>query len=190
MRFRLHAAAVAATALVATACADQATGPASSNVNNLTSDALLARGQHGSHVIMQDACDPTTFNAIFGEGICVRNGGVTVAKFLEQLENTQQANAWFFAPPTINTTVGSTITAFNRGGEDHTFTPVAAFGGGFITELNGISGNPVPAPECLNFANMVFVPPGGSDEVTVGEAGDHHFQCCIHPWMRATAHVK
>ena len=71
MRFRIHAAVVAATALVATACADQPTGPASS-LNTLTSDALLANGQHGSHVIMQDACDPTTFNALFGDGTCVR----------------------------------------------------------------------------------------------------------------------
>jgi plastocyanin len=177
-------------ALVATACADQPTGPGSSTPQSLTSDALLARGQHGSHVIMQDACDPTTFDAIFGEGTCVRKGGVTFAQFIEQIENTQKAPAWFFAPSFISTTAGSTITAYNKGGEVHTFTPVASFGGGFIAELNGISGNPVPAPECLNFGTMVFVPAGGSDEVTVGAAGEQHFQCCIHPWMRATAHVK
>jgi plastocyanin len=190
MRFRIQAAMVAVTALVATACADQATGPASSTPGNLTSGALLARGQHNSHVIMQDACDPTTFNAIFGAGTCLRNGGVTFERFIEQIENSQKAPGWFFAPSNINTIAGSTITAYNRGGEVHTFTEVAAFGGGFITELNGISGNPVPAPECLNFGTMVFVPAGGSDEVTVGAAGEHHFQCCIHPWMRATAQVR
>ena len=189
MRFRLHAAAIAATVLVATACVDQATGPASSP-NSLTSGALLAAGAHSSHVIMQDACDPTTFNAMFGDGTCVRNGGVTVERFIEQLESMQKAPAWFFAPSNINTTAGSTITAYNRGGEVHTFTHVANFGGGFISELNGITGNPVPAPECLNFGARVFVPAGGSDEVTVATPGEHHFQCCIHPWMRATANVR
>ena len=68
------------------------------------------------------------------------------------------------------------------------------FGGGFVTELNGISGNPVPAPECLNFGTMVFIPAGGTAEgPTAGSSdlpvGSHKFQCCIHPWMRTVIDV-
>jgi hypothetical protein len=66
---------------------------------------------------------------------------------------------------------------------------VAQFGGGFVPDLNGISGNPVPAPECLNFGSIVFIPAGatepgptaGTSELPVGTS---RFQCCIHPWMR------
>jgi hypothetical protein len=75
-----------------------------------------------------------------------------------------------------------------------TFTPVAAFGGGFVNELNGISGNPVPAPECLNCGSIVFIPAGGVEEgPTAGSSelpvGTHRFQCCIHPWMRTVIDV-
>jgi hypothetical protein len=83
----------------------------------------------------------------------------------------------------------------NVGGEAHTFTPVAEFGGGFIPDLNGISGNPVPAPECLNIPALVFIPAGGTEEgPTAGSSdlpvGSHKFQCCIHPWMRTVIEVQ
>ncbi len=64
------------------------------------------------------------------------------------------------------------------GGELHTFTKVATFGGGFIPPLNQLSGNPVPAPECLQPENAtnIFVeagttdagPTAGSAELPVG----------------------
>jgi hypothetical protein len=90
--------------------------------------------------------------------------------------------------------VGRPTFIENRGGETHTFTPVANFGGGFVNELNGISGNPVPAPECLNFGAIVFIPAGGAEEgPTAGSSelpvGSHKFQCCIHPWMRTVIEV-
>jgi hypothetical protein len=86
--------------------------------------------------------------------------------------------------------VGDLIIAINRGGEAHTFTEVAAFGGGFIPELNELSGNPVPAPECLDFGSIVFVPPGGTASEEIGEAGEELYQCCLHPWMRATVTAR
>ena len=90
--------------------------------------------------------------------------------------------------------VGRSTLIENVGGETHTFTPVAAFGGGFVAELNGISGNPVPAPECLNFGAISFIPAGGVEEgPTAGSStmpvGISRFQCCIHPWMRTVVEV-
>jgi hypothetical protein len=85
----------------------------------------------------------------------------------------------------------------NVGGEVHTFTPVAEFGGGFIPDLNDLSGNPVPAPECLDFGTMVFVPSGGSSFIpgtalaAVADAdGAAKIECCLHPWMRAVVRIK
>ena len=49
----------------------------------------------------------------------------------------------------MNVSVGQTLVAINRGGEEHTFTEVEHFGGGFAPLLDNLSGNPDPAPECL-----------------------------------------
>jgi len=38
------------------------------------------------------------------------------------------------------------LLAVNRGGEVHTFTHVAAFGGGIVLPLNELSHNPTVAP--------------------------------------------
>src|SRR5882762_4905137 len=95
----------------------------------------------------------------------------------------------------------------NLGGETHTFSKVAAFGGGFIAGLNALSGNPIPRPECAivhrdgslspqpESAANVFVeaglteagPTAGSSILPVGKASK--FICCIHPWMRAVVRV-
>jgi len=60
------------------------------------------------------------------------------------------------------------------------FTEVEEFGGGFIPDLNTLSGTPVPAPECLSLEPDDFVPPGATytDEV---EGATKLYQCCIHP---------
>jgi hypothetical protein len=141
-----------------------------------------------------DDCEPTTFNAVLGDGACVGNGHTTFAEFIEQLEATQDAHKWRNQPSQAHLNSGRSTLIENRGGEVHTFTPVANFGGGFVAELNGISGNPVPAPECLNFGSISFIPPGatedgptaGSSEMPVGIT---RFQCCIHPWMRTVVEV-
>lgn len=141
-----------------------------------------------------DDCEPTTFNAVLGDGACVGNGHTTFDEFIEELEATQDAHKWRNQPSQAHLNIGRSTLIENRGGEVHTFTPVANFGGGFVAELNGISGNPVPAPECLNFGSIVFIPPGatedgptaGSSEMPVGIT---RFQCCIHPWMRTIVEV-
>jgi len=72
----------------------------------------------------------------------------------------------------------------NRGGRIHTFTEVANFGGGKVPPLNkGLA----TAPECLVSTDIAA---GGKAEVGTLAEGNHHFQCCIHPWMRAVIKVS
>ena len=159
---------------------------------SLTAGAGAVQGD--KKIRMYDDCEPTSFNAVLGDGACIGNGHTTFDEFIAELAATQDAHAWKNQPSAMRVNVGRSTLIENLGGEVHTFTPVANFGGGFIADLNGISGNPVPAPECLNFASIVFIPAGGTEEgPTAGSSdlpvGSHKFQCCIHPWMRTVIDV-
>jgi hypothetical protein len=50
------------------------------------------------------------------------------------------------------------LVAVNKGGETHTFTRVAEYGGGIVPFLNDLAQTPIVAPECS--AETTFVPPG------------------------------
>jgi plastocyanin len=143
-----------------------------------------------THVSMQDECDPASFNAALGAGTCTRQGTVTFTQFNNELNATQQVAAWRFIPSNLEVEVGQRITATNLGGEVHTFTEVEEFGGGIIPSLNQASGNPNVAPECMQLTAADMVAAGAtftSDVET--EEGTENYQCCIHPWMRATVVV-
>jgi hypothetical protein len=156
-------------------------------------------------VIVLDECDPATFNGAFGPDTCwnvVSGGGVTLTAFLAALPAGHPA--WLFyststVPISSTSTViiekGDTIRAINQGGEIHTFTKVVEFGGGFIPDLN----NPPTAqiiPECAGgyAANPALAATrliqGSSLDVTDLTKGLHHFECCVHPWMRIDIDVK
>ena len=80
----------------------------------------------------------------------------------------------------------------NQGGEPHTFTEVAKFGGGFIPGLND---GQATVPECDGGFSRVEVArtrilQGSQLQVTGLSKGEHLFQCCIHPWMRMKVEVK
>jgi plastocyanin len=141
-------------------------------------------------VQMMDACEPESFNAAVGPGTCTRSGGLTFAKFIALLGRHQKVGAWHFAPPTLNARVGQELLAVNQGGEVHTFTEVEEFGGGIVPDLNNLSGEPVPAPECLALEPDDFVPPGGTYIDEVEEEGAERYQCCIHPWMRTVVTAR
>ena len=140
----------------------------------------------------KDQCDPETFNAVIGPGTCTgHNGGVPFDVFIAELTQTQSAGAWYFAPGVVRMRDGEAVRARNTGGETHTFTEVKEFGGGFVAILNELSGNPVPAPECDPTSPEIgFVRPGGVTDPDVEEPGVHHYQCCIHPWMRTDVIVR
>jgi len=143
-------------------------------------------------VSIMDQCDPETFNAAVGPGTCVGNaGGVPIDVFLAEVGKTQQAGPWHFAPGVVHMRDGEALQARNNGGETHTFTEVQQFGGGLVDLLNQLSGNPVPAPECnVRNPEIQFVPPGRVTAPDLEEPGVHHYQCCIHPWMRTDIVVR
>ena len=141
-------------------------------------------------VSILDQCDSASFNATLGAGTCSRAGTVTLASFNSELNASGRVAAWTFDPTSLTLQMGQMITATNRGGEDHTFTEVEAFGGGIVPQLNTASGNPLEAPECTKITASDHIKPGASmttDAET--EVGVHRYQCCIHPWMRETVTV-
>jgi hypothetical protein len=162
---------------------------------------------------MRDACDPGTFSSpvnAAGPGTCKPgfHGTTKFQVFIAELQSDHIAGAWRFNPlldatagtfqlASVNLHLRQTTALQNTGGEIHTFTKVATFGGGFVPPLNQLSGNPVPAPECLQPENAtnIFVeagttetgPTAGSAQLPVGVT---NWQCCVHPWMRMTIEVK
>jgi hypothetical protein len=172
--------------------------------------SALAVAQSEPFIIgMRDACDPGTFTAAAGPGTCKpgQHGTTKFKFFIAELQSDHIVGAWRFNPllnstagtfqlVTVNLTSGQTTALQNTGGELHTFTRVATFGGGFIPPLNQLSGNPVPAPECLQPENATNIhveagttetgPTAGSGELPLGVT---NWECCLHPWMRMTIEV-
>jgi plastocyanin len=159
--------------------------------------AATAFGSHDAQVVMKDDCDAATFNAAIGPGTCVGNGRTTFADFVAQLQaNGVQANrsakGWAFKPGKLEVDQGEMVTALNKGGETHSFTEVAQYGGGCVAILNTLLGGLTPVPECANPADFpgTLVPAGGARTVSGLSAGIHHFECLIHPWMRTDVVVE
>jgi len=134
-----------------------------------------------------DACDPTSFDAVFGLGTCIRPGGRNLTDFIGEVSAKGEADAWRFAPGNIEARVGETLLAINNGGEKHTFTEVKKFGGGLNAILNELTHNTEVAPEC-NTSTLIAA--GGSQTDELDEPGTELYQCCIHPWMRTTVTVR
>jgi len=173
--------------------------------------SVVNQAKEGSKPILITAdCEPLSFNVPF-PGACVGSGKTTFDKFIAQVTQHQNAFLWMFAPRESTVPVGKTLGLGNTGGEMHTFTKVAEFGGGFIVPLNMLSGNPDPRPECTTGAVVIqdvmlqpqpdgpanrFVESGEEEEgPTAGDAilpvgQTVKFQCCIHPWMRTELRVK
>lgn len=167
----------------------------------VSASVVLIAGSNPLAVRIMDQCNPATFNAAVGPGTCVGDGTITFAHFIAEVTAAKKAGAWHFDPADVNVDEGTVLTLENRGGETHTFTKVANFGGGFVAPLNALSGNPIPAPECatVTLGGLIPKPPSpanifvGAGTTAVGPtAGDStlptgttiKFQCCIHPWMR------
>jgi plastocyanin len=149
-----------------------------------------------AQVVALDECDPTTFNAALGPDFC-KNISLGAFTTLSDLFSEAQAGhpdkKWDFEPDTVHMKEGTILSIVDQGGEPHTFTEVAHFGGGFIPELNGPGEKTVP--ECSGgFAKIKVARTrllqGSTVQLTGLSKGEHDFQCCIHPWMRVKVEVK
>jgi len=139
---------------------------------------------------MLDNCDPASFDAVLGAGTCTRSGGLSFDTFIAHLTEKGTVQSWRFSPGKVEARVGQTLLAINRGGEAHTFTEVAEFGGGIVPLLNQLTGNTTVAPECEALGPSDFIPPGGTTSDAVEAAGTERYMCCIHPWMRTTVTAR
>src|SRR5262249_35965214 len=117
-----------------------------------------------AQVVALDECDPRTFNPVLGEegtGFC---HNVTLYNLPDHDYSTSldkligQANAgtpdpgWDFEPDQLTIDKGTTVSVVDQGGEPHTFTEVAQFGGGFVEALNHGEST---VPECVGgFKNV------------------------------------
>jgi hypothetical protein len=171
--------------------------------------ALVAAFSSAQVFRVRDDCDPKTFNSgpPTGPGAGVlcnpdSNGGTTFARFIEELTDDQEVGAWRFNPDHVRLDRGQGTVLESRGGEFHTFTRVAAFGGGILTNLNDLAGAGETRPECgspgtlappsaTNFpvpdGTIQPGPTAGSDALPRGTS---KWQCCIHPWMRSEIRVR
>ena len=148
-----------------------------------------------AQVVALDECDPTTFNKVLGPGFCKNIAlgyQTTFNDLFKKAEEGTPDPKWDFEPDTLHIHEGTILSVVNQGGEPHTFTEVEKFGGGFIKGLNG---SEAPVPECeAGFASVAVartrILQGSHLELTGLSKGEHHFQCCIHPWMRMTVEVK
>lgn len=166
-------------------------GPSAPVTSSTNSGSVVAAnagpGRQDVLVHMQDACDPKTFNAALGPGTCTRAGGVQFEQFIAQLTRLGFVGPWHFSPPTAQVHVGQSFVAVNKGGEVHTFTEVAQFGGGIVPSLNRLAHLSTVAPECKSLESDDFVRPGGMYREEIDDSRMLKFQCCIHPWMRLEA---
>ena len=151
-----------------------------------------AHGSHTRRVRLQDKCDPATFNATFGDGVCQPHPGNTVKvdEFLAKLNPVDFGHEdWNFTPVEIDLESGDSIKAVVRGGEAHTFTEVDAFGPGCFGPINvALELSDDPTIDCSAFGDS-FVVPGGTLVVAGLSDGTHLFMCEIHPWMRSIVTV-
>jgi plastocyanin len=149
-------------------------------------------------IVALDECDPATFNAVLPD-FCknvtlapVFQFATTFADLFAEAARGAPDPGWDFEPDSVTIKKGTPLIVVNQGGEPHTFTEVAKFGGGFVPPLNG---GQAAVPECAAGFKDVAVArtrilQGSQLQVTDLSKGEHLFQCCIHPWMRVTVDVK
>ncbi|HEV2102251.1 MAG TPA: hypothetical protein VGR58_05675 [Candidatus Acidoferrum sp.] len=151
-----------------------------------------------AQVVALDECDPASFNAptAAGPDFC-RNvalgASTTFSDLLAAAQKGSPDPKWDFEPDSLSIKKGTILSVVDQGGEPHTFTEVAKFGGGFIPGLNAPGEDTVP--ECAGGFSRVEVArtrllQGSQLQLTGLSKGEHLFQCCIHPWMRTKVDVK
>jgi hypothetical protein len=149
-----------------------------------------------AQIVALDECDPATFNAALGPDFCKNvalGSATTLTDLLAKAAAGTPDPGWDFEPDTVSVKKDATVIVTDQGGEPHTFTEVAQFGGGFVPVLNAPGEDTVP--ECAGGFSKIAVARTrilqGSDLRIINlSKGEHRFQCCIHPWMRVKVEVK
>ncbi len=147
-------------------------------------------------VVALDECDPTTFNNALGADFCKNitlGASTTLLDLFASVASKKPDPGWDFEPDSAEINGGTILSVVDQGGEPHTFTEVARFGGGFIPILNAPGEETVP--ECVGgFKNIAVartrILQGSTTQITGLSKGEHLFQCCIHPWMKFKVTVK
>src|SRR5688572_21556690 len=80
---------------------------------SLTTPAGAIQGE--KKIRLLDDCEPVSFTAVFGEGICTGDGKTTAQEFLAELEATQDAHKWRNQPSNMLLNVGRPTLIENRG---------------------------------------------------------------------------
>src|SRR5436305_7517413 len=183
-------------AVMASACASEPSGSQAQSeqatLHAAAGTTASSRHEGVRRMALRDDCDPTDPTWAPSGGCLREEGDVNRNEFNALLVSplstaTVGHPAWRIDPTYTKFDGTRTILVTNAGGRLHTFTEVAQFGGGRVPALNpGLT----RAPECNPADLSTAVPPASSMEVTGLAVGNHRFQCCIHPWMRALVKVK
>jgi len=142
-------------------------------------------------ITIRDDCDPDDPGWTPTGGCTLEEGDVNLAEFQTELSSPFSLSvighqAWWNDPPYLKIEAGDTVNVRNRGGRVHTFTEVASFGGGRVPNP-ALNKGLIMAQEC---PTSVDIAPGAGVKLSGLGPGNHRFQCCIHPWMRAIVKVK
>src|ERR671915_139367 len=157
----------------------------------------VATASDTQKVLLEDDCDPTTFNAagqaLFQQNLCEEDfdGSVTFGEFLDAMILDGGHAAWKFTPNHATISQGESLKAINTGGESHSFTEVEDFGGGIIPEINQLLGGLEPVREAQDpeIFDPTIIAPGDSLTITDLKAGTHRFMCVFHPWQQSVINV-
>jgi hypothetical protein len=150
-----------------------------------------ADGDENGKIAIRDDCDPRDPAWAPTGGCLLRRGDVTFAEFAAELSSPLSVavighQAWRNDPSYVEVFSDRVVRVSNEGGRAHTFTEVAQFGGGRVPNP-ALNKGLTTAPEC---PGSVDIAPGGRMDLQTLAPGNHRFQCCIHPWMRALVKVK
>jgi plastocyanin len=170
-------------------------------LGGLSAPAVADGGGDGGPVtvVMQDRCDPATFNAALGDGFCVahHDGGVVLDKLFASIAQdpagvmaNREVRGWRFHPDHVTLRMGQGLVLANTGGETHTFTPVAMYGLGCVDGVNAFFDNLGLVSVCGPNAFDSAVAPGHTSDPLMLGKGMYRFECMVHPWMRTDVTVR
>jgi len=145
---------------------------------------------------LYDDCDPSDPGWTPTGGCALKGGKVNLAEFNALLPSPLSQSvvghpAWRFEPSYLVVAPGRKVELENEGGRLHTFTEVAEFGAGRVP-VPALNQGLTLAPECALAPGAVdpnALAPDAEKEIGPLAMGNHKFQCCIHPWMRALVKV-